>query len=496
MSNELNYDYLNQLKKQSSALRLLAADHFSLLASFFYLAFIRHNRRSIPYQELISLLDHHLSDISESYGEDLYPKSAKAYIDDWINIKGGYLRKYLPQQSEEPECDLFPEVEKSLRWLEELQGRHFVGTESRLKLVLELIGDLVHGTSENKEAKLIALKQKKMEIEQEINAVKQGMDSGYSGTEVRERLFLVSDMSRQLLGDFRQVEANFRDLDKEIRKKITISGVQKGRVLDQVFMDQDDIDESDEGKSFSAFFELLMTPDMREAMRHNLKQLLAQDFSREFAQNDELLRHLYAYLLDSGTKVNSTKLLITDQLRRYIQEQSQDNKRILELIREFEGTVHEVNTLGNSSQKVKLDNKSPFTSIDSFQAGISQLFSRKLFYPKEKEQLNSILNIADDNPDVDLSNLFEVTHIDEMKLQRNILICLQKYSGQVTLAQVIKDNPVAYGLDEVLTYIKMACEEQIPANINEQQTQQIDWQIENNRIRKLSLPMITFVRDS
>ena len=97
MPNELNYDYLNQLKKQSSALRLLAADHFSLLASFFYLAFIRHNRRSIPYQELISLLDHHLSDISESYGKDLFPKSAKAYIDDWINIKGGYLRKYLPQ---------------------------------------------------------------------------------------------------------------------------------------------------------------------------------------------------------------------------------------------------------------------------------------------------------------------------------------------------------------------------------------------------------------
>ncbi len=485
MTNELSYDYLRQLKKQSSALRLLAADHFSLLASFFYLAFIRKNRRSIPYQELISLLDHHLSDIADTYGESPYPKSAKAYLDDWINHKGGYLRKYLPQQSDEPECDLFPEVEKALRWLEQLQGRHFVGTESRLKLVLDLIRDLVHGTSEDKEEKLKTLKLKKVQLEQEINAVEQGMDSGYSATQVKERLFLVSDMSRQLLGDFRQVESNFRALDKTIRKKITISGSQKGKVLDHVFMDQDNIDESDEGKSFSAFFELLMTPDMRKAMRSNLKQLLGLEFSQEFTQNDELLQHLYAYLLESGSKVNTTKLLITEQLRRYIQEQSQDNKRILELIREFEA---------NSYQSL-LDDKQPFVEIDSFQSDISQLFSRKLFYPSEKEKFDSHLDEADENPEVDLSTLFEVSHIDEIMLQRHISTCLQHHNGQATLAQVIDENPIEYGLDEVLTYIKMACEEQIPANINEQQIQSVSWEIEGGRQRRLSLPLITFVRE-
>lgn len=53
MLNNLSFDYLNQLKKQSSALRLLRADHFPLLASFFYLAFNQKNRRAVPYQELI-----------------------------------------------------------------------------------------------------------------------------------------------------------------------------------------------------------------------------------------------------------------------------------------------------------------------------------------------------------------------------------------------------------------------------------------------------------
>lgn len=484
MADDLSFDYLNQLKKTSSALRLLGADHFPLLGSFFYLAFIKKNRRAIPYQELIAILDHHLSDIAETYGEKLYPKTAKAYIDDWINLKGGYLRKYLPQQGEEPECDLFPEVEKALRWLEELQGRRFVGTESRLKLVLQLLQNLVQGTSADKEAKLQALKQKKVELEQEIIAVEQGMDSGYSRTQVREHMFLVSDMSRQLLGDFRQVEANFRDLDKETRKKITISGSKKGKLLDQVFSNQDVIDDSDEGKSFSAFFELLMTPDMRTTLRKNLKQLLNLEHSKEFAQNDDLLLHLYAYLLDAGTKVNSTKQLITDQLRRYIQEQSQDNKRIIELIREFEAKTHELEP----------DPSQYFTDIDSFQAEISSLFSRRLFNPKDKEQLNSQLDEADSNPDVDLSTLFEVSHIDEVKLQRNINLCLQQNNGQATLAQIIEHNPIQYGLDELLTYIKMACEQETPAHIDEQHSQSISWQTEGNITRRASLPQITFLR--
>ncbi|NOQ78372.1 MAG: DUF3375 family protein [Gammaproteobacteria bacterium] len=484
MVDDLTFDYLNQLKKTSSALRLLGADHFPLLASFFYLAFIRKNRRAVPYQELIALLDHHLADIAETYGNKLYPRSAKAYIDDWINLKGGYLRKYLPQHGEEPECDLFPEVEKALRWLEELQGRHFVGTESRLKLVLQLIQDLVQGTSADKEKKLQSLKHKKAELEQEITAVEQGMDSGYSQTQVREHMYLVSDMSRQLLGDFRQVEANFRGLDKETRKKITVSGSQKGKVLDQVFSNQDVIDDSDEGKSFSAFFELLMTPDMRATLRNNLKQLLSQDHSKEFAQNDELLLHLYAYLLDAGTKVNSTKQLITDQLRRYIQEQSQDNKRIIELIREFEARTHELEP----------DPGEYFTEVDSFQAEISSLFSRRLFHPKEKEQLNSKLDEAEDNPDVDLSNLFEVSHIDELKLQRNINACLQQNNGQTTLSQVIASNPIQYGLDELLTYVKMACENDTPAHIDEQRNQSISWQTDDNITRTASMPQITFLR--
>ncbi len=300
MNQDLSFDFLEQFKEQSLALRLLRSPHFALLASFLHRAFLAKNRRAIPYQELIDALEHHLQDIADSHGPELFPKSARAYVDDWINSRGGYLRKYLPLQSDEPECDLLPEIEKALRWIEEMQGRRFVGTESRLKLLLELIGDLVHGTTEDSATKLATLRARKAEIEQAICAVELGQDTGMSATQIRERLFLLGDLSRQLLGDFRQVEANFRTLDKETRKTITRSGLQKGLVLDQVFGDQDVIDSSDEGQSFSAFFELLMTPQMRSAMRQNLQSLLAHDEARNLVQQDTLLCHLYSYLLEAG----------------------------------------------------------------------------------------------------------------------------------------------------------------------------------------------------
>lgn len=488
MNQQLRFDYLEQFKQQSGALRLLRSANFSLLASFFYGVFIQHNRRSVGYQELVALLDYHLLDLAESYGADKFPKPARAYIDDWINLKGGYLRKYLPNDSDEPECDLLPDVEKALRWLEEMQGRRFVGTESRLKLLLNLITDLVQGTTEDKASKLASLKAKQADLAAQIVAVEEGMDLGLSATEVRERLFLLSDISRQLLGDFRQVEANFRQLDKATRKKITLGGIYKGEVLDQVFGDQDVIDGSDEGKSFSSFFELLMTPDMRDNMRGDLKQLLRLPQGKEMLSSDELLQQLYGFLLDAGTKVNTTKQQITDQLRRYIQEQSQDNKRILELIRQFESQAQRVEfKRANTMQE--------FAHIEGIQADIDTLFSRQLYRPKLTEQLETMDVETPSEPNVDLTSLFDVSRIDEGQLQRNIGACLNHHHGQVNLAQVVAQYPIEYGLDEVLTYLKLACEQRLPAHIDSQQQQLISWYVSANTQHRLNIPLVTFVRE-
>ena len=95
MNTTLNYDQLEQFKEYSLALRLLRSQHFALLASFFHHAFIATNRRSIPYLELVALLEQHLFNITDSYGEEKYPKSARAYIDDWINYPKVFIEIFI-----------------------------------------------------------------------------------------------------------------------------------------------------------------------------------------------------------------------------------------------------------------------------------------------------------------------------------------------------------------------------------------------------------------
>ena len=180
---------------------------------------------------------------------------------------------------------------------------------------------------------------------------------------------------------------------------------------------------------------------------------------------------------------------ITDQLRRYIQEQSQDNKRILELIREYEAKVHHIDNSELLSEK-------KFVSLDSFQGQISPFFSRNLYQAKQQEAFELAIDDKQDSEDVDLSRLFEVSHINEFELQKQIDLCMQNNHGQATLAQVIEQYPIQYGLDEVLTYVKLACEQTISAHINQDTAQIVTWSTEEKGCqRQLSLPTITFVRE-
>lgn len=185
--------------------------------------------------------------------------------------------------------------------------------------------------------------------------------------------------------------------------------------------------------------------------------------------------------------MNATRQQITDQLRRYVQEQSQDNRRVLEIIREFEIEVHRF-----QEQERVCD----FISLSVMQAEIDPLFSRQLWQPKRDEQLDSQTIISGEEPDVDFSQLLTLSHINEQQLHRNILQLLMANHGQVTLAEVIAHYPLRFGLDELLTYVKLACEQVITANIDRQRKQCVSWQPEPGLVRTVSVPEITFVRSN
>lgn len=86
----MDYDFLNTLRRQHPGWRLLAADHGPLIAAFLHRYFIEPNQRSFAEAELTSRLEDFLFHLRERLGDDVFPKSARDYLNDWAADERGW----------------------------------------------------------------------------------------------------------------------------------------------------------------------------------------------------------------------------------------------------------------------------------------------------------------------------------------------------------------------------------------------------------------------
>jgi hypothetical protein len=261
----MEYEYLVRLRNHPSW-RLMTADSSPFILSFFHRAFIKPNRRSIPAVELIDKLDDYLFHLREVYGEGIFPRPPKEYLDSWAGDEHPFLRKYYPTSGDEPEYDLTPASEKVFEWLSSLEQRQFVGTESRLLTIFRLLREIARDSVMDPDKRINALEEQKKEIEAEIALLKKGQLRPMDRTRIRERFLQADETARRLLSDFREIEENFRRLDRETRERIATSELPKDRLLDEIFGEEDAIRGSDQGRSFQAFWTFLMSPASQEEL--------------------------------------------------------------------------------------------------------------------------------------------------------------------------------------------------------------------------------------
>src|SRR3990167_10121506 len=110
----LDYAPLDALRRQHPAWRLLAAEHAQLIGSFLHRAFIVPNVRVMAQADLAEALEDTLFGLRERLGNQVFPKSAPDYLNDWAANEKGWLRKFYPAGSDEPHFDLTPATERAL----------------------------------------------------------------------------------------------------------------------------------------------------------------------------------------------------------------------------------------------------------------------------------------------------------------------------------------------------------------------------------------------
>jgi hypothetical protein len=489
----LDYFTLESLRLNHPAWRLLASLHAPLIASFLHKAFILSNVRVMAQADLAEALEDDLFALREQLGPESFPKSAGEYLNDWAVPEKGWLRKFYRQDSDEVQFDLTPATEKAVAWLESLSERSFVGTESRLLTLFELLRQLSEGSTADPQFRIEELQKRRAEIDVEIARVLEGNPPLLDDTALKDRFMQFNRQARELLSDFREVEYNFRILDRNTRERIAKWEGQKGELLEAVLGERDAIADTDQGRSFRAFWDFLMSPRRQETFTQMLEQVL--DLSAVKALNpDKRTRRIHYDWLEAGEHTQRTVAQLSQQLRRFLDDQAWlENRRIMDILHGIESKTLE---LRDSLAAHKED----FLHIDATAAGPELPMERPLYNPPLKAGIPNI-ELTQGNEPLDTSALFSQTVIDKTALAHHIRQSLQDKS-QVSLSELCRTRPLQQGLAELVGYLELAGDDKndgrIKVVVDESIEDTISWHSEDRQgtlvTRNARLPRVIYLR--
>ena len=379
----------------------------------------------------------------------------------------------------------------SSAWLGSLSDRSFVGTESRLLTLFGLLKQMSFGVETNPQTRIIELHKQRDAIDAEIARVAEGNMALLDDTALKDRFQQFTSLARELLADFREVEHNFRVLDRSVRERIALWDGAKGTLLQQIMGERDAIAESDQGKSFRAFWDFLMSQSRQEEFTALLARVLDLPPVTQLAPDMRLKRVHYDWL-EAGEYAQRTVAQLSQQLRRFLDDQAWlENRRIMDILHSIEGRV-----LALRDTAPAVLRSADFMQINEIGAGIDLPLERPLYQPPLQAVLTSVALQAGDE-EMDATALFSQVRVDKAALAAHIRKSLQT-QAQVTLAELLHSRPLQQGLGELVAYLQLASES--PGSVvDESKQDSVMWQLHDVQgsfiMRRARLSRVIFVRN-
>jgi len=478
----MSFSSLDMLRKSNPSWRLLSAKNAAFISAFLYQEFILRNIRQIAEDELIENLEDYIAQITASMKESHYNRSGKDYLNEWTDDEHCWLRKFYPPGQDQPHFDITAQAQTAIEWLTNLKPQSFIGTESRLMTVFELFRQIISGAEANPEQRLQSLTRQKEAIEAEIKRVEKGEISVLSDTQIKERFWQAMTTARDILFDFRAVEQNFRDLDRKIRAQIAVWDKGKGELLETIFSEENGIAESDQGKSFQAFWSFLMSSTSQDDFSTMLDKVLQLKPVLELNSGSDS-KKIQNEWVDAGKHIQKTIALLSQQLRHYVDENYiEEERRIGRILREVEKMAISVRNDAPDNWTLTLNGMKPDISLP---------LDRPLYTPLMPTGIKQdMIGIGSGDFSTDL--LYSQIYIDREKLEDNIYQFLQQQE-HITLTEVIEKYPLDHGVSEIIMYLVIAGDS-TNASFYEDILEELIWHESDGTTRMAKIPQITFTR--
>lgn len=452
----MEYEQIKRELETSATLKLLRSRNAALVLSFLHKQFKIVQRVSVTQIELETNLGDYLEFLQDIH-PDIYPhlcnvserKSPKEYLNEWCNDQ--LLRKTFGN-SDDPVFTLAPATEKAITWLEELQQRdEFVGTESRFLQIFSLLKEIQDRSTTDVETRIAQLEHDRDRIQQEIDQIRQtGVVDRYSQTQLQERFLLANQVTRQLIADFRDVEQNFRSLTRTVQEAQLQQDTRKGAVVRRVLDADQELKDSDQGRSFYAFWNFLMSTGKRQELKSLIQNVYQLNELQPLIQEYGLLRRIERSLLDAGEYIVQSNHRLTEKLRQMLDERNlRENRRVAELITDVQRLALQV------ANDVPKD---PDFWVLEGEPAVNLVMARPLHPLEESETPTFSLdftNLPEVMLDEEIAELYQQFYVDEDLLAQRIAHTLE-YCSTISLTDLIQLYPVTQGLPEIVAYLAIA----------------------------------------
>lgn len=447
----MDINQLVQTLNNSPSVKLL-----KMRSAEFFLAFVTSvfdEQMAIGEEKLQMLLENRLDnqreditdeDINiETLGESNETK-AKRLIKEWTDK--GLFANY---QNEDGEIlyELSSHTSKVIDWVTSLKKEEYIGTESKFKTLFSQLKDLVEFSNEDREKRLELLRQKKEDIERQIERLEMGEEiEVYEDYQIEPRYNSLNKLAKELLSNFKEVDDNFKKIIKQIYKRQTENEGKKD-ILNYIFDAYAELKDSQQGKSFYAFWEFLLSSELQKEWDELTDLLYKTLDKRNIDSKDKFLKEMKKHLFDAGEKVSKTNDRMSEKLSLIIRNNgnsdTQATKQVINDIKKM---------LLNTAQNKERNN----TSLNYEVIELNLPTERQLnLTPKQEVEYNNIPTEADlDINELErLDKLYNYHQIDRRILRKRIDIILRE-NTQTTLAEVIEqNNGIEKGLSELFGYI-------------------------------------------
>jgi hypothetical protein len=342
--------------------------------------------------------------------------SATAYLRQWIAL--GWLREQDDVLLSTAACDT------ALRFAKGLDREERGTTASHLRIVQDAVRDLAIAMTSDPGQRIRALEKQRQALEREIEDLHAGVVVEISSAEQHERLREIYQLASVLTGDFRRLEDEIRQMDHALRVQMIQGDSTRGDVLMALLKKEGALADTDAGRAFEGFFQLLADDGRTTELREQLRAILESLASRQLNPDERQF------------------------LSRLESSEFRENRAVARILAELERRAVELRDAGiAASARTRL-------ALASGRAELSSVETIRLRLPDESLQLGPI----EKDPGTRALSDAMLEHLETVKVLEVAadVFRLVTMHGPMTLGEVIEKRPLTAGIEELVAHVRIA----------------------------------------